>query len=104
MCYNGHREVLVQAVLHLYISNDSSCTCVFGGVGTKLDIKLCNGFFLACNEITAGPRTPQHLIMVPFLLGIYSNEALLCISFLLNFSNAAPDHGTDKKNLCVIYI
>jgi hypothetical protein len=64
MCYNGHRAVLVQAVLHPNISIDGRCTCVFGGVGTKLDIKLCNDYFLACNEITAGSRTPRHCLNI----------------------------------------
>lgn len=84
MCCNGHREVLVQAVLHPHISIDSRCTCVFGGVGTKLDVKLCNDLFVACNEMTAGPRTPQHfIIMLQFLLGMYSNEAIVVYIFFI---------------------
>lgn len=103
MCCDDHREVLVRAVLH--ISIDSSCTCVFGGVGTKLDIKLCNDFFVTCIEMTAGPRTPSILsLWSHFYWGYIVMKLLLCIPFLLNFSKAEPHHGTDKKNLCVIYI
>lgn len=88
---NGRRKVLVQAMLHPYVSIDSSYTCVFGGVGTKPHIKHCNDFFLACVEMTAGPSTPQYFILtLLFLLGMYSKKVIVVYTFLLNISKAEP--------------
>jgi hypothetical protein len=84
---NGRRKVLVQAMLHPYISIDSSYTCVFGGVGTKPHIKHCNDFFLACVEMTAGPTTPPSILSSPssFYWGCIVTNLLLCILFIKYF-------------------
>jgi len=88
VCCNGHRELLVQAMVHSYISINSSNTYVFGGVGTKLDIKCYNDFFLTCVEMIAGPSILQRFIFsLPFLFWIYSNKVTVVYTLLLKLSH-----------------
>lgn len=97
MCCNGHRELLVQAMVHSYIPINSSYTYVFGGVGTKPDIKCYNDFFLTCVEMIVGPSILQHFIFsLPFLFGICSNEVTVVYTLLFKFSKAEPNNGIDK--------
>jgi len=74
-------------MVHSYISINSSYTYVFGGVGTKLDIKCYNDFFLTCVEMIAGPSILHRFIFsLPFLFWIYSNKVTVVYTLLLKLS------------------
>jgi len=101
VCCDGGRKLLVEAMVHSHISINSSHTYVIGGVGTKLDIKCYNDFFLTCVEMIVGPSTLQHFVFsLPFLFWIYSNK----VTVVYTLSLIEPNNGTDIWNLHVIYI
>jgi len=102
VCCNGHRELLVQAMVHSYISINSSYTYVFGGVGTKLDIKCYNDFFLTCVEMIAGPSILQRFIFsLPFSFWIYSNKVTVVYTLLLKLSQIM---NRRMKFACHLYL